>query len=87
VEEVVMIVPVYRHVNEAQDIGKKNRDCVMQRAQIGTVRSLQFKNHDSNDDGNHAVTECDKPLLFHPDPFSVTRCAPSLAEIASSLRA
>jgi hypothetical protein len=33
------------------------------------VGRLQFEDHDGYDDGDHAITERDKPILFHRSSF------------------
>src|SRR6267142_6706874 len=80
VEEVMMVVPIYGHIDEAQDVAEKDRHRFLQRAYADGVGRLQFEDHDGYDDGDHAITERDKPILFHRSSLSAAAyLAPALA--------
>jgi len=81
---MVMIAPVDRDVDETQHVTQEDRYRLLERAEVGSVRRLHLEHHDRDDDGDHAITEGNDPVLFHgtcfprrlPDILTMTRQAP-----------
>ena len=69
-EHVVMVVPKYADVREAERIGEERGQTGSERGKSGALGHLHFQHHDGNDDGNHSVRERLKPLLTHLRPLS-----------------
>ena len=65
VNEMMMIDPVDRNDDEAQDIGKKSWPHPCQGSWSRIVRRLQLQNHDGNENGHHAVAERFDPVRSH----------------------
>src|SRR5262245_60338757 len=61
----MMVVPVDRNVDEAQNIAQKHWQQFRKGGSICTVRNLQLKNHNRDDDGDDAIAECGQTLLWH----------------------
>ena len=64
-DEMMMIDPVDRDDDEAEDISKKRRPHSCQRSGRWIVRRLQLQNHNRNENGHHAVAERFNPVRFH----------------------
>ena len=62
---MMMIDPVDRDDNEAQDIGEKSRPHPCQGSWTGIMRRLQLQNHDGNENGHNAVAERFDPVCSH----------------------
>src|SRR5579884_1694413 len=75
-EKMMVIVPIDRHIGEAQHIGRKARRHAAQRRPVGAMRYLQFKHHDGDDDRDDAVAERGETIFAH----GAVQCL-SLAEI------
>ena len=65
VHEVVVIVPIDAHVNEAEDVAQEHGCKRRQVLPIGAVRHLQFQHHDGDDDGQHPVAEGFQAVRSH----------------------
>ncbi len=65
IEQVVVVVPVDRHVGEADDIGEESRPKLRQRRKILAMGRLQLQNHDGDDDGDHAIRKRLQPFARH----------------------
>jgi hypothetical protein len=65
VNEMMMIDPVDRDDDEAEDIGKKGRPHSRQGSWGRIVRRLQLQNHDGNKNGDNAIAECFDPVGSH----------------------
>ena len=76
VKEMVMIAPVDRDVDETKHVTQEDRYRLLERAEVGGVRRLQIEHHDRDDDGDHAITEGNDPVLFHRTCFP--RCLPDI---------
>ena len=64
-----MVVPIYGHIDETEDVAEEDRRRFPQRAQADIMGRLQFEDHNRYDDGDHAITEGNKPILFHRSSF------------------
>src|SRR5690348_14186916 len=64
-QHVVMVVPVDRYIDEAQDISEKSWKHRPQGLPVRAVRYPKFEHHYSDDDGDNAVTECFQSSLIH----------------------
>src|SRR5208337_500995 len=64
-----MVVPIYGHIDETEDVAEEDRRRFPQRAQADIMARLQFEDHNRYDDGDHAITEGNKPILFHRSSF------------------
>lgn len=65
VQEVMVIVPVDRNVNEAQDIAEEHREHRSQGCNISSVRRLHLQHHDRDDDGKYPIAESFQSALIH----------------------
>src|SRR5271166_789255 len=65
VEKVMVIVPVYRHIDEAQHVAEEGRRRPLESAEADIIRRFQLEDHDGDDHGDHAIAECSEPILFH----------------------
>jgi hypothetical protein len=65
VQHVVVIAPVDADEDEAHQVGGDHRGEGTQRLQRGSVRHLQFEDHDGDDDGDDAVAECFQARFSH----------------------
>src|SRR5438094_5067943 len=65
VNEMMMIDPVNREDDEAQDIGKKGRPHFRQGSWRRIVRGLQLQNHAGNENADKTIAECFDPVGFH----------------------
>src|SRR4051812_21143083 len=65
VQQVMMVVPIYGHVDETQDVAEEHRSERGQGRPVGTVRHLELKHHDRNDDSNDAIAESRKSFCWH----------------------
>src|SRR5215469_17023749 len=66
-EQVMMIVPINSHVDEAQDVTQKDGSYRAQRLQVQAVRHLHLQHHDGDDHSEHAVAEGFHPAFIHMD--------------------
>src|SRR5262249_51884782 len=76
VQKMVMVVPINRQIDKAQDITGEMRKQIDKRLPICTVRHFQFQDHDRDDDGNDAIAECSKTIFSHvltPRPKVIAR--------------
>ena len=69
---MMMIDPVDRDDDEAQDIGEKSRPHPCQGSWTGIMRRFQLQNHDGNENGHNAVAERFDPVRSHA-PGNLTR--------------
>lgn len=60
-----MVVPVDRQIEEAHDVSHKARSHFCECEPVGAVRDAQFQNHDGDQDGDDAVTECSQAVVAH----------------------
>src|SRR5208282_1495189 len=70
-EQVMMIVPVDPHINEAQHIAQENREKWLQCRKPSALGGLHFQHHDSYDDGEHPITECFHAPLGHTSSWVI----------------
>jgi hypothetical protein len=63
--EMMMIHPVNRDDDEAEDIGKKSRPHFGQGRRTRIVRGLQLQDHNGNENGEDAIAEGFDPVSFH----------------------
>ncbi len=61
----MVIVPVNAHIHEAQDVAQKNRSDSTQTLKSRVVWHLHFENHDRDNDGQNAITECFESVFSH----------------------
>src|ERR1051325_8668861 len=64
-DEVMVVVPVNADVEKAQEVTEKNRNEGLEIGPIRAVRYFKFQHHDGDDDGENAVAERFKAVLFH----------------------
>jgi hypothetical protein len=64
-QQVMMIVPIDRHINKAENVAEKDRDQAAERLPVSSARHLQFQHHDRDDDGDDAIAECGQPIPSH----------------------
>jgi hypothetical protein len=67
---MVVIVPVDRDVDEAQDVAEEHRQQRPKHADFASVWCPQFEHHDGDDDGDDAVTERLEPGFTHGSKLS-----------------
>jgi hypothetical protein len=67
VQQMVMVVPVDGHIDEAQHIAHEARRQRLERGPIGAVRDFQLQHHDGDDDSDDAVAECGQPVFAHQE--------------------
>lgn len=65
VEEMVVVVPEYAYVEEAEQVGEGYGDKGLQIHPLCAVGDVYFQYHDRDDDGEYTVAECFKPVLIH----------------------
>jgi hypothetical protein len=65
VNEMMMIDPVDRDDDEAQDIGKKGGPHPRQRLRGRIVRRLQLQDHDGNENSHNTIAERFDPVRSH----------------------
>ncbi len=70
-EHVVMVAPVDAEKNEAQYVGKEDRQQRTERGKAWFMPDLQLQHHDRDQDGDHAVTKCLEPGFVHLFPSSI----------------
>jgi len=68
-KHVVVIVPEYAHVDEAERVGQEYWQLGPQSGKARARGYFYFQNHDRDDDGHHSIRECLKPLLTHRRPL------------------
>jgi len=73
-QQVMMVVPVNPHVNEAQHIARENRKQRLQSRKVGPLRRFHFQHHDRDDHREHPITKRLHPPLGHASA-SVIRVA------------
>lgn len=78
-EQLVVVVPVDRDVDETQDVAQEDRKQMPKRREVSSLGRLQFQNHDGDDDCDHAVAE--RRQSFHTRPPIPAGSAPELASI------
>src|SRR5271154_6307938 len=87
VQQVMMVVPIDPHVNEAQHIAEENRKQWLQGRKTRSLRRRHFQHHDGDDDGKYPITKSFHAALGHTFSSNVTRAArcrrPSLASIGN----
>src|SRR5882724_1677333 len=64
-KHVMVVVPINADVNEAEDVAEENGQLRFERRQAGSFGNFQLEHHNCNDDGDDAVAEGFKPILFH----------------------
>jgi hypothetical protein len=69
---MVMIVPVNSYINEAHDIGEKNRQQRFQGGELDAVRHSQFEHHDGDDDRENTIAERFESVGLHDFVFNKT---------------
>jgi hypothetical protein len=67
-QHVVVIVPVDRHIQEAEQVTEEYRRHPGECRPVGAGRHLQFEHHDRNDDGDHPIAESGQPFHVHEAP-------------------
>ncbi len=72
-EHVVMIVPVDADIDEAQDVAEEDRQERPECREVAAERNLHLQDHDGDDDGEDAVTECFHPILAHGSSLSLRK--------------
>src|SRR5262245_38940165 len=70
---MVVIVPVDREVDEAQDVAEKHGQQRRECADLASVWRTHFEHHDRDDDGDDAVAECLEPGFSHGPELSAIR--------------
>lgn len=65
VEEMVMVVPEYAYIYEAEQVGEGDGDHGAEGCPVRTMWGTDLKYHDRDDDGKYTVTECFEPVLVH----------------------
>jgi hypothetical protein len=68
---VVMVVPIDTEIDEAQNVAEEHGDQRQQRLDAFAVGHLHLQHHDGDDDGDHAVAESFKPVLWHGNVATV----------------
>src|SRR5690242_19248418 len=69
-EHVVVIIPVDADINETEHVTQKDRYHWLQGGELAPIGSFHFEDHDCDDDGDHAVTECFEPVVSHSPRIS-----------------
>jgi hypothetical protein len=64
-KEVMMIVPVNRHVNETQDISKKSGDHSPEDLPVCAMRYAKLQHHYCDDNSDYAVAKCGETIFAH----------------------
>src|SRR4051794_29637735 len=72
IQQVMMIVPVDRNIQEAEHIAEERGCDGSKRAELRAVGRLEFKHHDRDDDSDDAVAESFEPAFLQGAPPSPT---------------
>src|SRR3954467_15288247 len=69
-KHVVMVVPVNTDINKTEQVTNENRKQRMQRIKFSGVRYFKLQHHNSDDDGQYAITKCFQPSFSHSNFLS-----------------
>src|SRR5688500_17538694 len=65
VKQMVVVVPIDAHVDEAEDIAKKYRQQRFKRGEFRAMWHLQLQNHDRYNDCDHPIAKGLGSVLLH----------------------
>ena len=64
-DEVMMVVPIDAHIDEAQYVGKEHGQERFEGFKGDILRHVQIQHHDGDDDGQYTVAKGFQAVLFH----------------------
>src|SRR6266704_210140 len=65
IEHVVMVIPVDRNDDKAQNVGEEYWQERTERVETDDMRNAQLEHHDRNQDRDHAVAERTESVTVH----------------------